>query len=152
MAWLTKDELRGLYVTDSATEISDAQLNQCLNAGIRTVTKYVGEPAATEVNGAAEPYTLKVSDLREAQGKLAYRELLLIASSRFRSGGVLESEKDTNDSSVNKYEAFDKTQQRRAALFEEALEILEHYSQPDAPDELDEIPNYSVVLTRKPAW
>lgn len=128
MAWLTENEFKSLYVTESATEISSAQISQCLDEGIDEIALMCGEDVLTEIENAVSGSTdRKVKKFRRAQGKLAYRALLLVISSRFRSGGVLESERDINSSMADKYESFDKVEKRREVLKSEAAETLKPY-------------------------
>lgn len=150
--WLSANELREIYITDSATAISPSQFSQCLNAGIRTVTAYIGADAALEVKNADAPYTEKVADLREAQGKLAFRELVLLMGSRFRDGGIAVAERDVNNSVTNQYESFEKTEARRAVLLAEAIEILEIYRLPTSHAGEDLPPNFSMSLTKNISW
>lgn len=128
MAWLDEGEFREIYVTESATEIVSAQIEQCLRLAARQITRLVGVALVGEVLTAPPPYVLdKFNDLRDAQGKLAYRELLLIQSSRARAGGIIETERDANADTTNKYVSFAETERRRDALYREALDILEIY-------------------------
>lgn len=150
--WLSEEEFREIYITEAATAISPSQFGQCLNAGIRTVTGFVGSAAALEVKNNDGPYSEKTMDLREAQGKLAFRELLLLMSSRFRDGGIASTERDVNDSVTNSYESFDKTERRRTALYEEALSILGIYRTSTATIVEDSFPVYSMSLKKRITW
>lgn len=133
MAWLTEDEFRNLYVTESATEINSAQVESCLQKAVREIRKLAGAEVVAEIEAEQADSTAdKVLDFREAQEKLAYRQLLLIWSSRFRSGGVMESETDNNAQSTDRYEKFSETEKRRAALYAEALDAISAYLPADA--------------------
>lgn len=124
MAWLDIAEFKARFVTESATETLDDQIDPCLRTGVRKVTQLVGETLADEVDAAAAPYSTEVEDIRDAQGLLSYRALLLNQSSRTRDGGIIESERDANGDTVNKYVPYAEVQQRRKDLYDEAMETL----------------------------
>ncbi|MBS3915592.1 MAG: hypothetical protein KG003_13945 [Bacteroidetes bacterium] len=127
MAWLTADEFKDLYVTESATEISSAQITQCLDEGIDEIASMCGEAVLTEIEIAVGTEARKVRQFRRAQGKLGYRALLLIMSARFRNGGILESERDMNSSATDKYVSFKNIDLQREALYKDAAKALENY-------------------------
>lgn len=127
MAWLTAVEFKDLYVTESATEISSAQILQCLDEGIDEIASMCGEDVLTEIENAVGTTARKVRQFRRAQGKLAYRALLLIMSARFRNGGILESERDMNSSATDKYVSFKNIDLQREALMNDAAKALQNY-------------------------
>lgn len=127
MAWLTEQEFRVIYVTDSATEIQTEQIDQCLDEAIDELTSLCDETSIVDVVSDVETTPLKTKQFRRAQGKLAYRALLLIMSSRFRSGGILSQERDMNSSATDTYERFSEVEKRRGVLYEEALGAISAY-------------------------
>lgn len=127
MAFLTEQEFRELYVTESATEISPAQIALCLDEAIDDIAGLCGEAVITEITDADDNSVRKVKSFRRAQGKLAYRELLFLMSSRFRDGGIVTAEKDINDSVTNQYAHFSEIEKRRDALYADAVAALKPY-------------------------
>ncbi|MCD9188241.1 MAG: hypothetical protein LUM44_17630 [Pyrinomonadaceae bacterium] len=127
MAFLTEEEFRVLYVTNSESELSPAQYNQCLEEGIDLIAKLCGETLVTEIEDAGDDSSRKNKAVRRAQGKLAYRALLTIQTGRYRAGGVISQEKDQNDSVTNQYEKASETEKRREWFYQSALEDLSPY-------------------------
>jgi hypothetical protein len=127
MSWLSEEEFKARYVTESATEISTTQINDCLEEGIDLIGSMCGEAVLSEINSASDNSVRKISKFRRAQGKLAYRALLLLMSSRFRNGGILESERDQTSSATDKFVSFSDIEKRREALNQEAAKLLENY-------------------------
>lgn len=127
MAFLTAGEFKALNITASATEITPEMIQDCLDTAKDELIVLCGESVVTEVENATGTPDIKVRRFRKAQDKLAFRELLLKMSSRFRSGGIQQSEKDLNDTSVNTYEKFGDTEKRRAALYTDAVSAVTSY-------------------------
>ena len=130
MAWLSEAEFRELYITESATEISSAQVGQCLDEAVDELSTLCGDAAAAEVSDALDDTLLKIKRFRRAQGKLAYRELLFLMSSRFRSGGILSQEKDANSTATDTYESFASIEKRRESLYQDAVNAVSIYFLP----------------------
>lgn len=124
MAFLDSDEFRELEVTNSATEITDNQINNWLETAKDAIEGLVGTDAVTEVEAESDTDELRTRQFRKAQQKLTAREMMLFVASRYRSGGVQEQERDLNNSSQNTYEKFSETEKRRDVLFNEAMELL----------------------------
>lgn len=127
MAFLTELEFRDLYVTGSESEISAAQVEQCLDEALDEISKLCGESVVTEISEATDDSLRKNKAFRRSQGKLAYRALLLIQTSRYRAGGIIAQEKDQNDQVLNQYEKFAEIEKRREALLSDALSALSPY-------------------------
>lgn len=133
MAWLTEKEFRRIYVTESATDIPPDQISQSLDEAKDIIGGLCGNAVLDEIEAftiadaesAAEIRRYK--DFKRAEGKLAFRELLLIMSSRFRSGGIRNAERDENTGSTNQFERFSETENRRDVLYADALRILKPY-------------------------
>lgn len=127
MSWLSEEDFRTLWVPESATEIPSAQITECLDSAIADITKLVDSNEITALVADTGNTLLPTKSIRRAQSKLAYRELLLFLSNRFRSGGIQLKERDENASTTNEYESADKTDLRRRSLWTEAMDILEPY-------------------------
>lgn len=127
MALLDEEKFRKIYVTDSATELAPDQIIHCLDEARDELATICGESVVTEVEDSSSDDDRKVLRFQRAQGKLAYRELLLIMSSRFRSGGILTQERDANSSATDSYEKFSEVEKRRAALYDEAMRAIAVY-------------------------
>lgn len=129
MSWMNEADFRLLYVTESATETKSAQILQSLNAGRRVIASVVGDGTVAAVAAdTSVPPAFQTLDLREAQGKLALRELLIIQTTRVRDGGIVQAERDANNATINQYATFTETEKRRAALLGEAMAIIEFYA------------------------
>jgi len=135
MAWLTEDEFKDLWVTESATEIPDAQITECLSSAIAMITNRVKAEYLATLESDNDNSDIVTKTLRRSQSKLAYRELLLYRSSQFRSGGIAKIEYDDNASVKNEYEDFKNTDLRRSNLLDEALDILSPYLTEEAEEE-----------------
>jgi len=133
MAWMTQSEFRLIYVTESATEILPVQIGQCLDEGLTLISDLCGysvisEIAALNPNLTVESETnRRYKNFRTAQGKLAARALELIRGRRYRAGGVMETERDVNADTTNKYESFTQTMKAREELYADALRLLKPY-------------------------
>lgn len=127
MAFLTEENFRAIYITDAATDIPTAQVAQCLAEAIDDLEDLCGTEAVEEVTASESTTDRKVVRFNRAQGKLAYRALLLILSSRFRSGGILVKESDATASVTDEYEKFDDIQKRRISLYKEAVRAVANY-------------------------
>lgn len=130
MAWLTDEDFRLIYVTDSASEVKPEQVEECLNSAKSQIRKRVILDVFTDVSLAMPSDAEEAYDVRRAQGKIAYAELLLIQSARYRSGGILQAERDSNETGQNIYETYSATEKRADRLKAEAFEILEIYRLP----------------------
>lgn len=138
MPWLTADEFKDLWVTESATEIPAAQITECLDSAKAEIVARVEADYVTALVADNDNSEDNSKSLRRAQSKLAYRELLFFRSSQFRSGGIAKLELDENASVRNEYEAFKDTELRRQKLLEDALGILEPFLTEEAEEEAAE--------------
>ncbi len=145
MAWLTESEFRGFHVTESATETTSAQVVECLETAKEIIASFAGESILTETS-TADNTLRKTKSLRRAQRKLAFRELLEFMSSRSRDGGLIETEKDANGETTNKYVSYSEVAARRQALYTEALGIIEVYILPLEAVELTRVRSKSVPI------
>ncbi len=127
MAWLSDLEFREIYVTESATETTSAQLNHCLDEALLEIETLFDTATMTEIADDTTGELRKVKAFRLAQGKLALRALLLLRSRRFRDGGIVRSESDANGGSSNSYESFAETEEARAVLYSEAIKAIDGY-------------------------
>ncbi|MDQ3747972.1 MAG: hypothetical protein M3367_02990 [Acidobacteriota bacterium] len=127
MAWLTEAEFRELAVNESATEISSAEVLECLQEGIDILNRRMGDAATNAINLDAVNTSLKTQRFRRAQLYLAKRALLLIISSRYGAGGIKQSETDINASSTVTYLTVDNLAKLRRELYEEAFEAINSY-------------------------
>jgi hypothetical protein len=133
MAWITEGEFREKHVSSNATEISSASVEDALKAAEDFIVRKCGESVRSFVEDEAEANagTPKYRALRDAQECLTVRKMLLNSAftSRLQDGGVFESAKDLNDTTVTtKFESFSReTEARRAALYLEAMELIEPF-------------------------
>ncbi len=127
MAWLSESDFRAIYVTDSASEVKTEQIAECLNSARSRIKKRVLADVFTMLSASLPTSIETVGDVRRAQGKLAYAELLLNEASRYRSGGILITERDGNNSVTNSYESFSEVEKRADRLTAEAFDLLEIY-------------------------
>lgn len=127
MSWLTALEFKTIYVTDSASEVKTEQIDDCLDSAKSQIVKLVDAGIITDLSATLPAKPDRVKDIRRAQGKLAYADLLLIQSSRYRSGGILLQERDMNSSATDSYESFAATENRRRVLKAEAFALIEPY-------------------------
>src|SRR3954469_328881 len=125
--FLTADEFKELEVTNSATEITPAQIDDFLQTAKDLIESLCGSELVETVAAAEDTDLLQTRKIRKAQQKLAAREMMLFIASRYRSGGVQYQEKDLNDSATNTYEKFTETESRRKVLWNEAMELLTPY-------------------------
>ncbi len=140
-------------MTESETEIDDAIIEQSLRAGIRHVTKLVGAIAAAEVVADATSDNADKRDaLRDAMGKLAYRDLLPVLVSRYRTGGIVETETDQNSSVTNKYVSAVEIEKRRQMLLNDALDVVEPYLTEEEEEEFDFVSPESGQVPIQMAW
>ncbi len=130
MAWLDETDFRAIYVTDSASEVKSAQIDECLNSAKSQIKKRILADVFTMLSASLPTSIETVDDVRRAQGKIAYAELLLIQSARYRSGGILQQERDMNSSATDTYESYSATERRADRLKAEAFDILEIYYTP----------------------
>lgn len=114
-------------MTDSASEVKPAQIDECLDSAKSQIKKRVTGDVFTMLSASLPTSIETADDVRRAQGKIAYAELLLIEASRYRSGGVLVTERDENNSVTNSYESFTQIEKRADRLKAEAFDILEIY-------------------------
>ena len=61
MSWLSEEEFKARYVTESATEISTTQINDCLEEGIDLIGSMCGEAVLSEINSASDNSVRKIS-------------------------------------------------------------------------------------------
>ena len=128
MAWLSDATFRTFHVTESATTVDDDTVEECLESAKDALANLCGDSIIQEIEGLSDD-DRKGHKFRRAQRKLAYRELLEFMSSRSRDGGIMESERDANGDTVNKYVPYTEIQKRRTDLYAEAIEIVERYFQ-----------------------
>lgn len=136
MAWLTAAEFAALYITDSASEVKLEQIDDCLDSAKSQIVKKVAAAAIVDLLLPSPAQPDRAKDIRRAQGKLAYADLLLIQSSRYRSGGILSQERDANSTATDTYESFAAVERRRQVLKAEAFELIEPYFTPVASSEV----------------
>ena len=129
MSWLTVNDFKDLYLTESATEIKESQINQSLDSAIDKLAEICGEDIVGEIESADDALR-KTKSFRRAQGKFAYAEILFLMSSRFRSGGILIKESDSNAGATDEYANFSDVEKRRQVLIAEALDTIKTYIAP----------------------
>lgn len=118
-------EFKQLYLTDTATDLDDAQIEQCLNRAKSKLISLVGASAVAAVETIEdEVYSAAEQDIRTAHGLLGLRHALLIGSNRINNGGIVESGTDSTGAGT-RWESFANTQKRRAEILQEVLDLLE---------------------------
>jgi hypothetical protein len=136
MALMTENELKDLWVTESATEIPATQITECRDTSIAIIAERVDEQYMEALEADTENAETASKNLRRAQSKLFYRELLLFRSNRFRNGGQVKTERDENNSVTNSYEPAKDTELVRQTLWNEVMDILSPYLTEEAEEEV----------------
>jgi hypothetical protein len=127
MAWLTAQEFRSLYVTQTASDDGVTVVENCLESAINRISDLVGTVTVTEVANATDNTIRKVSALREAQELLALHKLSFNDTSRRRNGGKVRRERDEDAVTTNEYESYSEMRKYREDLLTDAMRLIEPY-------------------------
>ncbi len=151
MGFYLENDFRELYITDSATTVSSAQISEAFFDAEEILLDLVGEAIILEAKSETPQNAKRAERIKRAHGKLAFRAMLILRSSRLRDGGIVGSERDVNNSVTTSYIAADEVEKRREQLYSDALNLISEYVV-KVETVVETAPSYSTTVSRNLTW